>query len=103
MKCHNCNKTYDDDFNFCPYCGNELIDESELIELMEKIDNYKKLEKYKEAIECCNKIIELDPTDEMAWNNKGYCLGELNRYEEAIECYKKAEEISNSLARRFRT
>lgn len=26
MECPNCNKTYDDNFKFCPYCGEETYD-----------------------------------------------------------------------------
>ena len=29
------------------------------------------MKKYDEALECCNKIIEIDPYDVAAWTNKG--------------------------------
>lgn len=53
-----------------------------------------KLGKYEEAIECYDKVIELNPNYAPAWYNKGVALAKLGRYEEAIECYKKAVELN---------
>lgn len=46
--------------------------------------------KYEEAIECFDKIIELNPAFIKAYNNKGISLSWLSRDEEAIECFDKA-------------
>jgi tetratricopeptide (TPR) repeat protein len=49
-----------------------------------------KLGKHEEAIECYDKVIELDPENEAAWINKGNALCNLNKYEEGIKCCDKA-------------
>ena len=57
--------------------------------------------KHQEAIECLDKILESNPEDAEAWNNKGIALGKLGiigRYQEAIECYDKAIEIYDFMA-----
>ena len=55
---------------------------------------------YEEAIECHDKAIEINPRNDMEWNNKALALVELDRYAEAIECFNKAIEINpkNDLA-----
>ena len=47
------------------------------------------LKKYTEAIECCDKIIKIDPDDAAAYTSKGLALNELKKYDEALECWKK--------------
>ena len=51
------------------------------------------LGRYDEAIDCCNKALEIDPQEANAWYNKGCSLGSLGRYDEAIDCYNKALDI----------
>ena len=122
MKCPKCNKTYDDNFKFCPFCGEaqpepkicpkcefetydeyifcprcgtELIERTEsyvITKLKEKLTKYEKIYDYDNIIECCNKIIELDPSNEKAWHNKGTRLSRLGRNEEARECYDKIDK-----------
>ena len=45
---------------------------------------------YKEAIECFDKVLEIQPKFAMAWYSKGCALLMLGRYEEALECFNKA-------------
>jgi tetratricopeptide (TPR) repeat protein len=52
------------------------------------------VEYFNKAIECYNKIIEINPEDANAWNNKGLALYNLEKYKEAIECYDKAIEVN---------
>ena len=47
---------------------------------------------YEESIECFDKIIELNPTYEMAWYYKGRIYSDLGRYGEEKECYDKTIE-----------
>jgi tetratricopeptide (TPR) repeat protein len=49
--------------------------------------------KYDEAIQACEKAIELDPKYAMPWNNKGAALMEKGRYDDAVKAYDKAIEI----------
>jgi Flp pilus assembly protein TadD len=32
-----------------------------------------------------DKVISINPTDELAWHGKGYSLGYLGKYDEAIQ------------------
>jgi tetratricopeptide (TPR) repeat protein len=48
---------------------------------------------YSEAIECCEKALEQDPTLKMAWKNKGDALGYSGKDREAIECLDVALEL----------
>ena len=41
-------------------------------------------EKYKEAIECCDKALNIEPNYADAWYNKGYILYKQEKYKEAI-------------------
>jgi tetratricopeptide (TPR) repeat protein len=51
------------------------------------------LERYEEALESCERAIELQPDYASAWNNKGIVLNELGRYEEALEAYDRIIEL----------
>ena len=42
---------------------------------------------YDEAIKYFDQVIELEPTHEKAWFNKGWALEDLSRFEEALDCY----------------
>ncbi len=53
----------------------------------------RKLGRYQEAINCYDRVLELDPEDPDTWNNKGYALRKLGRYREAINCYDTALEL----------
>jgi tetratricopeptide (TPR) repeat protein len=43
-----------------------------------------------EALECCSRGIELNPSSERLWNTKGLILAELERYREAIGAIQKS-------------
>jgi tetratricopeptide (TPR) repeat protein len=49
--------------------------------------------RYNEAIQACDKAIELDPKYAMPWNNKGGALFFLGRYDDAIQAYDKATKL----------
>ena len=49
--------------------------------------------KYDEAIEACDKAIEMDPHYAVAWNNKGIALYNQHKYDEAIQACDKAIEM----------
>jgi len=52
------------------------------------------LEEYEKAIECYNRVLELNPLDTNAINNLGASLVHLARDEEAIECFTKLIELN---------
>lgn len=49
--------------------------------------------RYEEALQVCEKTLELDPKNYGAWYLKGIALDELGRYEEALQAYDKALEL----------
>jgi tetratricopeptide (TPR) repeat protein len=49
--------------------------------------------KLEAALECYNKIIEIEPENTAAWNNKGFVLSRLEKSEEALECYNETLKI----------
>ena len=51
------------------------------------------LEKNEEALECINKVLELNPTHLDALNRKGFILLELKKYEEALQFLNKVIEL----------
>ena len=46
-------------------------------------------ESYMEAISCCNKVLELDPSDFLANMNKGWAFYQLKEYHKAIESLER--------------
>jgi tetratricopeptide (TPR) repeat protein len=58
--------------------------------------NYFKLKQYTDALEKCQKAIELDSEYVNAWHNKGVVLYNLERYEEAISYLHKAIELDSN-------
>ena len=52
-----------------------------------------KLGKHTEAIECFDKVLEIDPKYVEAWNNKGISLYKLGKYYEAQKCLNRASKL----------
>jgi tetratricopeptide (TPR) repeat protein len=53
---------------------------------------------YEKAIECFDKVIELDPNSTYAYNNRGIAYSDLKQYERAIEDYNKTIELDPNSA-----
>ena len=53
-----------------------------------------------EAIECFEKVLEIDPNDARAWYNKVTTCIVIGRAEEAVTCLDKAVEIDPTLLER---
>jgi tetratricopeptide (TPR) repeat protein len=70
-----------------------LLKESRL-----KANIYYYKEEYDEAIKCYDKVLEIDPNDIFALNNKGLALDDLGKHDEAIKCYDKVLEIDPNYA-----
>ncbi len=47
------------------------------------------LERYEEAMECFEKVLEIDPNS-LVWYEKGLCCYHLGRFQEAVQCFDKA-------------
>lgn len=56
---------------------------------------------YQKSISICNDILEKDPKDEVAYNNRGLVKLELESYEEAVEDFNKSIEIDSDNAQAF--
>jgi tetratricopeptide (TPR) repeat protein len=52
------------------------------------------LKRYDDAIDCCDKAIELDSKYFAAWSTKGGALHQLGHFEKALECLDKAIELN---------
>jgi tetratricopeptide (TPR) repeat protein len=50
----------------------------------------------KQALECCDKIIKIDPKNSWAWITKGELLSFLGDYKDAIKCFNKVKDIKLS-------
>ena len=54
------------------------------------------MQKKEEAIECYDKVLEIEPNDADALYNKGTILDELGKNEEAQRCFECVKEIESS-------
>src|SRR5215831_8359714 len=75
--------------------GEIQISKNELLlkELLLKGNEFYYNKEYDKAIECYDKILEIDSKYIDAWYNKGLSFDNLEKYYEAIECYDKILEI----------
>jgi tetratricopeptide (TPR) repeat protein len=62
--------------------------------LSAKADIFYLQERYHDALDACNKALQINKQNALIWNTKGNVLYKLERYDQAIECYNKAIEIS---------
>ena len=83
------------------YCGNalDIIDKFEnTLDLADiyclEADTYTEMGLYENALECCDKAIEIDPNYYTAYNSKAYLLISMGRYNEALECCDKSFELN---------
>ena len=51
------------------------------------------LKRHAEALEACEKAIDLDPKNAGAWSSKGVALNNLERHAEALEAFEKAIDL----------
>ena len=52
-----------------------------------------KLGQFEEAINCFDKVLEIDPQKIIAWHDKASALRNLGNYEMEIECYNRILDI----------
>ncbi|OYT33666.1 hypothetical protein B6U96_14970 [Archaeoglobales archaeon ex4484_92] len=52
-----------------------------------------KLNRYKDAIKCCDKILEIDGNNALAWYNKAWFKARLSDLEDVLKCLEKAVKI----------
>ena len=51
--------------------------------------------RYEEALDCWDRILNMNPSDSASWYAKGALLyNDLDKYQEALSCFEKALEIS---------
>jgi serine/threonine protein kinase len=66
------------------------LDELAAWELYNKAFSLSSLGHIDEAIQCYDRVLELEPGNSDAWNNKGVCYRKGNRNMEALACYNNA-------------
>ena len=66
----------------------------EYITWHETAEIYSKAEIYEEAVACYDRVIKLNPLDDLAWFRKGFTLFLLDKNSDELKCYNKALEIN---------
>lgn len=116
LNCPNCSGALELPDNLtiahCIYCGTKiLLDQDGVVQERRDLSRYIELCKvaveaknHKEAIEYCNRILEIDPKNIEAWTNKAVSTfwlttGANNRFDEAMEYLTKASQIAPDDAR----
>ena len=61
------------------------------------VDLYYKQGRFIDAVECFDRVIEMDPAHMEAWRERGICLKELGRYEEALQCFDRAIDLGGKV------
>lgn len=77
----------------------EGVNSSRLIEARQwrkKAEIFEGMKKYPEAIDCYNRSLELDPSNALIWNNKGWTLRIMGHPEEALDCFDRALALEPS-------
>ena len=59
--------------------------------------SYKETKKEAEAIECWNKVIEIDKNNAKAYNNIGSILLDAEKFQKAIDYFNKAISFANDI------
>lgn len=70
------------------------IKERDIIELMNKAFREAEEKRYDKAIEAYQKVVNLNPKNEIVYYNMGIVYDKKENYDKAIEAYKKAIEIN---------
>ena len=58
--------------------------------------SFYELRSYREAVECCDKALEIDRNNALAWYCKACCEIKIGNIESTLECLKKSIEIDRS-------
>jgi tetratricopeptide (TPR) repeat protein len=74
--------------------GNLSLDEENLC--VNKSAYYLNIGQLEEALEYCEKALQINPNSKKAWNNKGAVLERLGKFQEAIDSYEKAIQIDKN-------
>lgn len=82
---------YSSEDAFLAEIGTNTLSEAYLIECNER---FFMKQKYKETIQCCDHILNTNPSFHYAWDMKGSALYYLTRYEEALSCFNKSIELA---------
>jgi tetratricopeptide (TPR) repeat protein len=76
----------------------DKLNDSEYLEVAYKDlgNTYDEFGKYNEAIDCYNKVLEINSNSYRAYNNLGIAYTGLENYEKAFECFNRSLEIDES-------
>ena len=73
-----------------------IINSTEVETLYNTANNFYDNQKYDEALQYFDKVLDIDPSNVNALNNKGLALDHLQRYDEALQYFDKALTIDPS-------
>jgi len=82
-----------EDFEFCPYCSNPIVDMA-YIKYFNQGIKYHKQGKNEEAIKTYTKGLSLNPNDSDILFNRGNVYHDMEKYDKALEDFNKAIEIN---------
>ncbi len=74
------------------------VEKNTAINLVDEILSLNSMGRYDEALQLCNKSIEMDPNSSNAWGAKCTILLTLERYDEALQACDKTIELDPNLA-----
>jgi PAS domain S-box-containing protein len=80
--------------DYSPGLFDKLFGKSANAWLKRGVELYYKHGNFQEAIQCFDRVLEMEPKNAAAWNGRGICLKELGRYEEALQCFDRVIELT---------
>jgi tetratricopeptide (TPR) repeat protein len=78
-----------------PACA--AANETSIYWFMRGLDLYNQ-ERFNDSLQAYNRVLELDPNDFEAWNNKGIDEGLLGKYDDALQSFGYAVALNKSYA-----
>ncbi|MTF40327.1 protein kinase domain-containing protein [Cyanobacterium aponinum] len=75
---------------------NNIKKEKDINLLLKQADYLRESKQYREAIDLYNQVIELNPNNATAYNNRGLAYDELKQYQKAIDSYNRAIELDSN-------
>ena len=79
----------------------EKVNKEKIKKCLDNAKDFLLKENYKSAIKTCEKVLEEEPENEVAYNNLGIAYYGLGKFTKAIECYEQAIKIAPKYAKPY--